>query len=198
MSIGNQVSEAIDKMQAGDTEGALYALCSAIDATATQEYGKRGKTSYKQFVSSNFPLITSIAVGHKILNLTLEYSHPDLNASADSKHSIQDIFYHAVRCDLYHKTELPTNIRFTNKKQIGCETGGIVLPDTFLYGLIMAVVVAPVNKGESSPKPSVCNIGDMALPISKLWGRRAELNWLLDAINEGDALNKAKQSSPAS
>ena len=43
MSIGKQVSEAIDKMQAGDTEGALYALCSAVDATATREYGKRGK-----------------------------------------------------------------------------------------------------------------------------------------------------------
>ena len=74
MSIGKQVSEAIDKMQAGDTEGALYALCSAIDATATKEYAKRGKASFKSFVSSNFGLITAVAFGPKILNLNLEYS----------------------------------------------------------------------------------------------------------------------------
>jgi hypothetical protein len=196
MSIGKQVSEAIDKMQTGDTEGALYALCSAVDATATKEYSKRGKTSYKNFVYNNFPLITSIALGNKIINLNLEYSHSEMPASANGTHTIQDIFYHAVRCDLYHKTELPTNIKFLDKKQIGCDgKDGIVLPATFLYGLIMAVVAAPVNKGESSPKPSLFHLGDCPLPISRLWGRRAELEWLLDAVSEGDAIKK-KEKGP--
>jgi hypothetical protein len=198
VSIGKQVSEAIDKMQVGDTEGALHALCSAIDATATQEYGKRGKESFKQFIHSNFGLISSVALGPQVLNLNLEYSHPDLPPSADGKHSIQDILYHAVRCELYHTTDLPTNIRFVDKKQIACDKGGIVLPASFLYGLIMAVVAAPSNSSVSSPKPNVFNIGDLALPISKLWGRRAELNWLLDAINEGNALNMANLAATSS
>lgn len=192
MSIGKQVSEAIDKMQAGDVEGALYALCSAIDLTATREYGKRGKASFKSFVASNFGLVTAVAFGPQVLNLNLEYSHPDLKPSADGTQSVQDIFYIAVRCNLYHETELPTNIKFINKKQIACDNGVIILSDSLVYGLIMAVVIAPVNQAETSPKPNLFNVGDVSLPISKLWGRRAEFVWLLDAINEGDGLLRTK------
>jgi hypothetical protein len=196
MSIGKQVAEAIDKMQAQDPEGALYALCSAIDATATKEYGKRGKASYKQFVSNNFGLITAVGFGPKVLNLRLEYSHPDLPPSADGTYPVQDIFYVAVRCNLYHETELPTNIKFIDSKRIACDnSGGIILSDSLIYGLIMAVVAAPVNSGESSPNPNLFNIGDIALPISKLWGRRQELVWLLEAINEGDGMRKMAAGS---
>jgi hypothetical protein len=196
MSIGKQVSEAIDKMKAGDPDGALYALCSAIDATATNEYGKEGKASFKTFVHSNFPLITQVAFGQKVLNLNLEFSHPKMPKSADGTYSIQDIFYHAVRCQLYHTTDLPSNVRFTNEWQIRCDYGAIILPDGFVYGLIIAVVAAPVNHAESEPKNkfSAFEIDGASIPIFKLWGRRPELSWLLEAINEGHGVKKAKQA----
>ena len=46
MSIGKRVSEAIEKMDASDSEGALFAICATIDATAVKEFNKRGESGY--------------------------------------------------------------------------------------------------------------------------------------------------------
>ena len=144
MSIGKQVADAIDKMQANDPEGALHALCSAIDATATKEYGKRGKGSFKDFIGSNFGLITGVAFGPKILNIRLGFVHPDLK-STDGTHPIQDIFYVAVRCNLYHETALPPNITFVKEEVIQTtDKGAIILCEKLICnGLMTAVVVSP-------------------------------------------------------
>ncbi|KPK50843.1 MAG: hypothetical protein AMK72_01250 [Planctomycetes bacterium SM23_25] len=36
MGIGKQVAEAVDKMQAHDPDGALFAICAAVEATAVK------------------------------------------------------------------------------------------------------------------------------------------------------------------
>lgn len=185
MSVGKRVSDTIDKMQLGDPEGALFQICAAIDVTAKTEFGKSGRGSYKDFVHQNLGLITNIAFGScRILNLNLVYDHPDLTKNADGCVTIQDIFYHVIRCGLYHEASLPDNIKFTDEMQIRIKDGVLILPSALIYGLITAVVVSPANRAELAPVEGMLNFGDFPIPINKLWGRRDELLWLLDAVNE--------------
>lgn len=184
MSIGKRVGEAIDKMEIADAEAALFAICVAIEATATKEFGKPGRSSYKDFIDQNFSLISNIALGRTVEGFSLEYDHPDLKKNPSGIYPIQDIFYHAVRCGLYHQAGLPSNLKFIKEKQVRCNQGALCLPSSLVYGLIVAVVVAPVNNGETLEKPSMLNFGEFPIPISKLWGRRSELLWLLDAEAE--------------
>src|SRR5258708_38169777 len=101
MSIGKRVSDAIDKMEASDPEGALFVICAALEATGVKEFGQKGRSSYKDFISQNLGLITDIALGGRILNLRLEFDHPEMKKNADGVYPIEEIFYHAVRCGLY-------------------------------------------------------------------------------------------------
>jgi hypothetical protein len=196
MSIGKRVSEAIDKMQASDPEGALFAICAALEASAVKEFGKPGRASYKDFVSQNLGLITNVAFGRgRILNLRLDYEHPQMKKSPDGVYPIEEILYHAVRCGLYHAAELPSSLRFVAEQKIYSDKGALVLPASFVFGLITAVIVAPVNAHESASRPSMLNLGDFPIPISHLWGRRAELLWLLDAFAEVTRLHIEAQSA---
>lgn len=193
MSVGKRVSDTIDKMEGGDPEGALFQICAAIDITAANEFGKPGRRSYKDLIHMNLALITDIAFGgRRILNIGLAYDHPKLKKGADGCVPIEDIFYHVVRCGLYHEAALPDDLRFTDEMQIRLEEQGVlVLPSTLIYGLITVVVVSPVNCDEVAPKEAMLNLGKFPIPINKLWGRREELLWLLDAVNEARRLQMA-------
>jgi hypothetical protein len=52
MSIGKRVSDAIDKMEASDPEGALFAICAALEATAAKESGQKGFCLVSSFLFS--------------------------------------------------------------------------------------------------------------------------------------------------
>jgi len=184
MSIGKQVTDAINKMQLSDYEGALFAICAAIEATAKKEFAQRGREAYKKFVHENFGLITEVGLGSTILNLYLSFDHPELKKNSAGSYKFEDILYHVVRCGLYHDASLPNDLRFTDEKKIRYDNGALILPAAIIYGLIMAVVVSPANQNESADKWCVLNFGDFPIPISRLWGRRHELVWLLDALKE--------------
>jgi len=193
MSIGKRISDTIDKMEAADPEGALFQICAAIDVTAKNEFGKSGSKNYKNFIHQNLGLITDIAFGgRKILNLNLAYDHPELKKNVDGSVPVQDIFYHIVRCGLYHEATLPDDLKFTDDMQIRIEENGVlVLPSALIYGLICAVVVSPANRDERAPKEAMLNFGEFPIPINKMWGHRNELLWLLDAVNEVTRLHNA-------
>jgi hypothetical protein len=197
MSVGQRIADTIDKMQVGDPEGALFQIAAAIEVTAEHESKTSGRSSYKNFIGQHLGLITRIAFGGtKILNLRLAYDHPELKKNVDGCVSVQDIFYHAVRCGLYHKASLPDNLKFTHEKRISIEDGGtLVLPSALIYGLITSVVVSPANRAEYAPKEGMLNLGDFPIPINKLWGRRHELLWLLDAVDEVRRLRVAGSST---
>jgi hypothetical protein len=187
VSIAKRVSDSLDRMEAGDPEGALFAICAALEATAAKEFAQGGRTSYKEFIKQNMLLITGIAFGGPTIeNLFLAFEHPELKRSADGMYSIQEIFYHVVRCGLYHEAGLPTNLQFAQDNQIRCHANLLVLPASLIYGLILAVVVSPSNADAADPraKPQVLNLGPTPIPISKLWGHPGELLWLLEVNRE--------------
>jgi hypothetical protein len=197
MSVGKRISDTIEKMDVADSEGALFQISAAIEITAKKEYGKSGHENYKDFIHQNMGLITDIAFGgRKILNINLKYDHPGLKKTANGLVPIQDIFYHVVRCGLYHEAALPDNLKFTNEMQIRIEENGmLVLPSALIYGLICAVVVSPVNHDERVLKEATLNLGEFPILINKLWGRRNELLWLLDAANELMRLHNAAKEA---
>ena len=131
-----------------------------------------------------------------MLNLGLAFDHPDLKKNANGIYPIEEIFYHAVRCGLYHEAALPSNLRFANEQKIVCDDGVLTLPASIIFGFIVAVVVAPTNATETTSKPHFLNFGEFPIPMSHLWGRRAELLWLLEVENESTRLRiEAEQAA---
>ena len=185
MSIAKRVMDSIDKMEKLDYENALFSICAAIEATASKEFSKKGKQSYKNFIHQNLGLITNIAFGGtKILNINLGYDHPSIKKNPDGLSSIQDILYHAIRCDLYHIAKIPDDIEFSKENKISVNNGKIVLPASLIYGLIISVVISPSNKDEKCSKDQFLNLWNFCIPINKLWGHRNKLIWLMDVLSE--------------
>lgn len=185
VSIEKRVTEALRSLVNSDPEGALFQICVAVEVTAKAEYGKSGRGSYKAFLEENLGLITEIAFGGiRVEALKLGFKHPDLATDADGCAAFQDILYHVVRCGLYHEAGLPADIEFTDANHICARQGLLQLPASLILGLVICVVVAPSNSTERTSGQNVLRLGDTHLPINCLWGRRPELQWLLDARRE--------------
>ncbi len=181
MSVGKRIEDTIEKMQKGDPEAALFQICSAVEATAVAEAGKRGKLAFKQFLKANAILITRVAFGGPAVeNLHLGYSHPDVPADSQGCCRIEDIYYHAVRCGLYHEAKLPANLKFEMKPEIRFDNATLYLPGSLIYGLITAVVVSKANVNERVADTYGINLPTVSVPINCMWGRRQEFEWLLD------------------
>ena len=195
MSIGKRVSEAIEKMDSSDYEGALFAICAAIDATAVKEFNKRGRDAYKEFLHQNLGLITDIAFGgRRILNLNLAYDHPNLKKRPDGTCSIQDIIYHAVRCGLYHEAKIPDNIKFVQEQLITTKENNLTLPSSLIYGFIVAVIISPVNIKEKTSKDEILNLHNFPIPINRLWGRKEEFFWFKNLITEAIRIQEKQEN----
>ncbi len=185
MSVGKRVAAALTAFSSNDTEQALHDICSAIDTTPTTEAGKGGRRSYKEFIGDNFALISRAALGVEgtIGKLRIAYNHPDITPDADGLCGIEEIIYHVVRCGCYHETSLPSTLTFVQANAIKCDGGStLVLPANLVKGLIAAVVVSPVNSGETIDPKHELTFDFVKISVNKLWGKRAELNALLDAI----------------
>lgn len=185
MSIAKQISEAIDHVVAGDVEGAFVDACIALDATATKEYGEEGRGPYKQFIRENLELITRATFGHTGITgaLRIEFSHPRIKADADGLCGIEDILYHAVRCGLLHSTKLPDNIGFGPSGVLQVSRDGkLLLPQSIIDGLILAVVASPVNADERVPVGYAMNGRD----LNELWGERDVVLAFLKKLQGGN------------
>jgi hypothetical protein len=185
MSIGNRVAAALTAFSSNDTEQALHDICSAIDTTATKEAGKGGRRSYEEFIRDNFVLISRTAFGVEgtIGKLRIAYNHPDITPDADGLCGIEEVVYHVVRCGLYHEASLPATLTFVQTNFIKCDRGStLVLPANLVKGLIAAVVVSPANSGETIDPKYELTFDFVKISVNKLWGKRAEVNALLDAI----------------
>jgi len=182
VSIAKRVAEAVEKMAQNDAEGALLPISSAVDATATKHFNRRGRRSYKDFIHENLGLITKVALGPSVLNIKLKYDHPDLETGPDGLCTIEDILYHVVRCGLAHSAELPSTLKFVDENRFQVDNGLLVLPASLIYGLIAAVVVCPENTDQSIADNYGLNVRGFQIRLNDLWGRKAELENLFAAM----------------
>jgi hypothetical protein len=175
MGIADRVAGAIRYMADGQAEAALHEICSAIEATATREAGKGGRRTYKEFVHDNLYLITKTGLGVPVLNINLHYSHPEIETDGNGLCSIQDVIYHAVRCGLYHQAKLPADLKFGAEQVFKYEDDVLVLPASLIHGFIIAVVAAPVNKGETVDGHYGFTLRGFDVPVNKVWGQRDKI-----------------------
>ena len=191
MSISKLVSEAIDKMKADDPEGALFSLCAAVEKTAAAEYGQRGRASFKRFIQDNVRLMVRFVFpGHSVGGFTFAYSHPrpQPRHPTGGMWTIEDVLYHAIRCGLYHDVELPANIIFAKDNTFSGGGGQITIPAKLVYGVIIAVIVAPSNSHEKAEGAFTVTWRNEQLPLERLWGKREELLRMMDAAEEAGGL----------
>lgn len=194
--VADRIAEAIDKMAQKQVDNALIQVSIALDATARKAYGKGGRKNYQTFIHDNLDIITRAGVGAAILNIRLEYDlnrnqpadQPRIEPEPDGTFTIQQILYHAVRCGLLHESHLPAGLEFVEEQVIKVGGGDpneplLVLPAGIVYGLIVGVVAAPVNAGLKIEERFGLNIpGLTPLAINRLWGKKADILKLLDAL----------------
>lgn len=181
MGIPDRVLSAVQHMQNGAYESALHDICSAIEPTAKAEYGGSGPEVYKRFVTENTLLITRLAFGGGgIEEMNFGFSHPRIRETADGLSGFDAMVYTAIRCGLYHESSMPPNLVFHAGAEIEVKDDLLRLPSSIIHGIIIAVVVSPVNAAQTGGGSAGIVCGGVRVPFELLWGRRRELLWLLD------------------
>lgn len=184
MSIGKRVTDSFEKMLRGDAEGALFAICAAVEETARREGRLRGKRSFKEFITDNFNIISGIGFGNPVKSLSIHYTHPDLPASPGGVSRFDDILYHVIRCGLYHAAALPENVSLTENVLGHDGKGTLQLPKNIVSGLIVAVVASPGNAGERTNPSFYFETIAGNFILNDIWGKQAEVKQrLIDAAN---------------
>jgi hypothetical protein len=85
---------------------------------------------------------------------------------------IEDIIYHVIRCSLIHSDENAAKIVWNKDIALGQDQhGNLVLNENLVWGLVSAVVFAPVKKGETIPETYWLRIREFRNFIPELWGR---------------------------
>lgn len=175
VSVGERVQEAIDRMGEGKITQALTPACIALDVTSQRHAGAKrsGRALFKRFVREHLWLITYVGFpGLMASTVRVPFSHPDVQPDAAGTVGIEDIIYHVVRCSLIHSDEKASKIVWNRAIALGHDQqGNLVLNQGLVWGLVSAVVFAPVNKGESIADSYWLQVGQFTMFISELWGR---------------------------
>ncbi len=96
--------------------------------------------------------------------------------------SMQEFFYHAIRCGLMHNASMPSDFEFISDAAISYSPAGkLQLSQNLVHGFIIAVGAAPPNQGERIGDGYRMIINTVLLKIDALWGQRDKVAWLLEA-----------------
>lgn len=154
---------------------ALTPACIALDVTAQRYAGAKrsSRGSYKKFIHDYLWLITYVGFpGLMATTVRVPFTHPDVKPDAAGTVGVEDIIYHVIRCSLIHSDEKAAKIIWNKALALGLDpSGNLVLSENLVWGLLSAVVLAPVNKAETVPDTYWLSVGDFKMFISELWGR---------------------------
>lgn len=192
MTIAHRVTQASERVLQHDYEGALFQICSAIEATASSEYGQSGRGAYMRLIRENLELITRVAFRHHFANMSFGMdlnrfrpSDDQLKPNSDGSFSIEQILYHVVRCDLYHNAGLPEHIEFCPGTIMSCEVDKIRIPGSIVNGLVVAVVASPANVGQVISDDLMFDfLVGVKICLNKFWGKRDALRAMLTIVDQ--------------
>jgi hypothetical protein len=177
MSIKSRVLKSIQDSSRGELENALIQALIALDTTAKRE-GITGTNAsrIKTFLSNNRALLTR--AGLIFLEFRGTVILKSLNASGQLvDQTLEEILYHVLRCHLLHEGEIPPQIIFTKDQRFGSDDQGrVILPETFIFGILMCVIGSHSNTGERLNKPIGITIHGKKYLIDSLWGMKDEIH----------------------
>jgi hypothetical protein len=169
--IASQVVRALRLLQEGDFEGALVFVCVAVAASSKKEFPNlRGDgEKFRAFIDKHFELIMSATGVVPIIkgNIYVGMKHPKANTKG--RCSLSQILYDVVRCTVMHEAEMPPNISFI-REGFRFGKGRIDLPQSLLYGLIVAVACCQANVDLMFPPGFALTIGNERISFMEFKG----------------------------
>jgi hypothetical protein len=179
MEIGNFISNAIKNYKAGEYNIALSLTCSALDATAKKiNPHLNNNRRIKKFISDNMRIVSffglpGISCGRLRIGCD---SISEIKKDAQNRVGLEDVIYHAIRCNLIHECKPDPRIEFTTHTHIGGEKDGkFFLPSQILNGLIFSVLLQDVNEKEKVDFKMEIKLPNKTYDINELWGKKEEL-----------------------
>jgi hypothetical protein len=153
MKISDHIRHSLDACDRRELDAALLFACLAIDGTAKKTYpdinsvGKR----FRKFIGSQIDIIELFFGG---INLK-ETTFPFLNNQGRTGLKFEDIVYEKFRCDLAHGNEFEEGYGIELKIaehhhqfKINLETKSMTMPESSIFALGLACVLAPANKDQ--------------------------------------------------
>ena len=174
MSIGTFLSSAIDSLNSHRPDVALALVCAAVDATASLSHPdiQKNNEKYKRFLTDNMRVITTygfpglVASGIRIKCDNIPHVKKDSDGHAD----FVDILYHIIRCSIIHQCAIDETIEFVPFSHMGDNGNKFHVPNTMIWGLLMAVVLSECNKDQRLDKKYMLRQNNGALDLNTLWG----------------------------
>lgn len=183
MSIADYVYDSMMLLGQQRYASAMCLAMNALDATAAREYPQlkgRGHVTdrFLRFVRDQYDLVTNVGTGGAIYSAPgshLNLPDPDKGTT----NSLEDILYECMRCYLTHETKLPKDAFFNEQPVYGKTPQGFSIPVAMVYAVILAVVGARTNVGETFDAPLGLTIKGQKIPIAECWGCKEKILSLL-------------------
>lgn len=158
--VSRRMQQCVERLQAGDCEGALVNLFPAIDKTAKKRRPKDGVGKrIKAFLRDEEVLITAVGTGNVFKGCAFDGM------------SFHDAVYNFGRTPIAHEGELDPRLTFNNNGglQIGRDKWN--LPASFIVGMSLAVIIAPENKAEQTADSLGIVIFGKQFVLNEIWGK---------------------------
>ncbi|MCD2517558.1 hypothetical protein LQ564_14690 [Massilia sp. G4R7] len=153
MKISEHIKQSLDAADRGDLDQAMLSACIAIDGTASKMYPREplvGKR-FRRFINEYLDVIELM---HGGINLQ-ETVFPFKSNKGVEGLAFADIIYEKFRCNLAHGSELPDGYGVAVQVAPGqmqfvidLEVGAMTVPQSAIYALGLAAVLAPVNEDQ--------------------------------------------------
>lgn len=177
MKISEHIKQSLDAADRGQLDQAILSACIAIDGTASKMYpeesgvGKR----FRKFINEHIDIIE---VMHAGLNLQ-ETVFPFKSNKGVVGVTFADVIYEKFRCNLAHGAELPEGYGVAvqiapghMQFSIDLEAGAMTVPQSAIYALGLACVLAPVN-GDQKIGSNLYHYRDAinSYVVDRWWGK---------------------------
>lgn len=149
MKISEHIKLSIDACEEKVMDKAMLFACIAVDGTAKRAYPElQVGARFRRFINENLDIIELMFGGINLQETVFPFK--------DSKGKIgiqfADIVYEKFRCNLAHGDELPDGYAvtvqvadFQQHFDVDTKNQSMTLPQSVIYALGMACVLAPVN-----------------------------------------------------
>jgi hypothetical protein len=153
MKISDHIKHSLDASDNGDLDKSMLFVCLALDGTAKKMYPQIESTSkrFRRFIIEHIDIIELMYGGVDLQETVFPFKDGKGNVGI----KFEDIVYEKFRCNLAHGNELPDGYGVTIKLAEGIHQFVIdikrqtmTLPESAIYTLGLACVLAPVNANQ--------------------------------------------------
>jgi hypothetical protein len=180
VAIPESVKASIDSWERGERDIAVLHACLATDGTAkkTPGLGKGNRRRFTEFLRCRYWLLEPTAMPG--VNL-VETRFTNVPLRENPAPDYADVIYEVFRCAHAHGDEVRPGFELTMGvgdpvSQFVLSDGHLHMPDTVVFGLLAASVLAPVNAGQTIAGDYFLSLGHLELnnymqfPINDWWG----------------------------